>query len=369
MRDFGNRIHLVRRFPELARSETFNEWLVENPSNRWHETAPNSSGELDVVVQSDDGLSVFAARLVRTENKNNEEVNWVHRISSERAFGPSEIQISKAQAMASVTESISTRQDEIIAIRPVIQFQEQSQELGWELETINAGSVKAYSVFSNKDIVSSDVRTFEPPESEDLSVHSMIPRNDWLSSNECHHLNQWRETAEQMTKGANTTADKAKRIWGVVRRKMKYDANIRHIEEFTHSDNLTIAHYGWAGICDEWAVVQITLLRALGIPANLKFLIWNDGSGNVGHACVEWKDSNRWCHMDALWNAFDNRSVYREEGARNVSVMNASYPRDSRSKVPAWGVPDIPGDQKFYPYGDFVISPSYPGNSRPGYST
>jgi hypothetical protein len=48
--------------------------------------------------------------------------------------------------------------------------------------------------------------------------------------------------------------------------------------------------------------------------------------------------------------------------------MDADAPLDSRSTVPAWGIPDPTGDGKLNPYGDFVITPAYPGNQRPGYS-
>lgn len=73
--------------------------------------------------------------------------------------------------------------------------------------------------------------------------------------------------------------------------------------------------------------------------------------------------------MDALWSAFDNPGRYRASGAQGLTVMDADFPADSRSTVPAWGVPDPTGDGKLYPYGDFVINPRYPGNQRPGYSS
>ena len=115
-------------------------------------------------------------------------------------------------------------------------------------------------------------------------------------------------------------------------------------------------------------MIQISMLRAVGIPARLKFLIWQQGGKPVGHACLEYRDGNAWWHMDALWNAFHNAQVYRNSGGTNLTVMDADYPVDSRSTVPAWGIPDPTGDGKLHPYRDFVIYPSYPGNSRSGYS-
>ena len=370
MVSFSNHIHLLIRFPELADSQVFNKWLVQNPSTCWHETKPDADGELNVIVQSDDGKSVFAAQLIREDANNDEESRWGHTVSAECTFELGEIQVSKAKATASVIQQLSwVQSDQIIAIRPVVGFKDNTQELRWEIEIAKDQSVVEHLVFQGKDILSSETRVLGPLGMEAAdSPSSGSPASDWLASNECHHLNQWRKTAQQMASGATTSAEKAKKIWSGVRSRMRYDANIKHISEFTHSDNLTISRYNWAGICDEWAVVQITLLRALGISANLKFLIWNQDVDPVGHACLEWMDGNVWRHMDSLWNAFDDKSVYRNKGAQNVTVMDAFHPRDSRSTTPAWRIPDITGDQKFHPYKDFLISPRYPGGPRPGYS-
>ncbi len=369
MSDLSNLAHLIRRHPEIAKLPEFNDWLQHYSASRWHETAPDDSGTMNVVVQSNDGLAIFAAQVRREIVDAEAEDGIRHDILSHYTFEPKDLTISAAQAAATALRTTNAATRDIIAVRPIVDFKKSPPVLGWEVEVAKGNEAQAFSIFSVGDVIhpkSRDLTTFR---SERRHRRELIPpTSDWLASDDCHHLNQWRATAQQMAAGATTTADKARKIWAGVRAKMTYDANIQHISEFTHSDNLAISNYGWKGICDEWAVVQITLLRALGIPATLKFLIWKNGSQGVGHACLEWQDGSTWRHMDALWNAFDNKSVYRANGATSLTVMDATYPQDSRSTVPAWGVPDPTGDQKFYPYGDFIIAPSYPGNSRPGYS-
>jgi hypothetical protein len=194
------------------------------------------------------------------------------------------------------------------------------------------------------------------------------PSGDYLSSNELHHLSTWRNVAQQMVGSATSPHDRAVAIFFGVKNRMQYDATIININEFVWSDNLVINWNNWRGICDEWAVVQITLLRSLGIPSALKLLTWQYGGVPQAHACLEWSDNGYWRHMDALWDAFDNRARYRESGMMNVTVMDADYPLDSRYNGLAWGVQDFPNDEKLYPYGDFLTNPAYPGNQRLGYS-
>ena len=370
MSNFSNIMHLFGRIEELSNSNFFINWLRDNPSNKWHETEVNNSGEFNVIVQSDNGLSIFAARL-RREQKNDND--WMHSILEQHVFNPNDIKINQVEASALALKTANVQLNNIVAHRPVVNFEKSPPELEWEIEISKDKSIDTFSILPKKEISLVTTRALEIfPKDDSKKIMSASTRNDWLASNECHHLRQWRSIARQMTNGATTTAEKVREIFQGVRQRMRYDSTIRYISEFTHSDNLTISNYRWGGVCDEWAVVQITLLRAVGIPARLKFLIWQTNGETVGHACLEYRDGNSWIHMDALWNALNYKARYRDSGATNVTVMDADYPLDRRSTTPWWDFWSSPkdpdGDQKFDPYKDFIISPSYPGNRRSGYS-
>jgi len=370
MAGFANSVTILGRFPELAHHEDFLRWFRIYGGSIWHETHPDDTGHLTVVVQSTARLSLFAALLRRDEGELDKGVIH-HEVLRTAEIDLTEQELSPTAATYLVRRETGAANSEIHAIRPVVDFSRGEPRLSWEIEVKQNESLRSFIVQSPSDLTSSGGREIDKGEVVRLlrpMIDLIPPMSDWLTENECHHLSQWRSTAQQWAQGGNTLGDKAFRIWLRTRQVMAYDLNITHISEFTWSDTLTINQNGWRGICDEWAVIQITMLRAIGIQAGLKFLIWQQGSESVGHACVEWNDNGTWRHMDALWSAFDNRAVYRQNGAQNVTVMDANYPLDSRYNGSAWGVPDTPGDQRFYPYGDFLISPSYPGNARPGYS-
>jgi hypothetical protein len=368
MPDFASSVHLLGRYPELARSEGFLRWFRLNDGNVWHETHADEQGYLTVIVQSSSRLLVFAALLRRNEPDQNGTIE--HEVVRTAEFDVSE-NLARSAAVGAVRRETGASTADVQAVRPVVNFSSSEPALSWEVELRHDEDIQTFVVRTDSNVEKKEVRTAKKAQAR-KPLRPMIdlipPMSDWLSENECHHLSQWRPTAQQWAQGGSAAADRAFRIWLRTRQTMAYDLNITHISEFTWSDTLTINRNGWRGICDEWAVIQVTMLRAVGIPAVLKFLIWQQGGQGVGHACLEWSDNGVWRHMDALWNAFDNRAIYRQNGAQNVTVMDADFPLDSRYNGSAWGVPDVPGDQMFYPYGDFIISPSYPGSPRPGYS-
>ena len=353
---------LHRRYPEIVASDTFSIWTDDHSFHRWHETAPDDNDNVNVIVQSAGGLSVYAAQLARSSNGDNisHELNRQAMFSSEEVFAP-------LNSIASRISNLGI--SALVAIRPSVDFSVERATLSWELEyTVKTSSGIVLQTHHSGSGQSADVAMPEP----NTAVARPKLANDCLASNECHDLARWRETARRFAKGAVSVEQKARKVFYATRRHMRYDGTIRHIEEFTHSDVLTIEKHKWGGVCDEWAVVQITLLRALGIAATLKLitgLFPDNGTLTPStHACVEWRQGSRWCHMDALWKAFDDRTIYRAQGVTNIKVMDASAPLDRRSSKDAWGVKDVTGDQKFHPYEDFVIAPRYPGRARPGYS-
>jgi hypothetical protein len=114
-------------------------------------------------------------------------------------------------------------------------------------------------------------------------------------------------------------------------------------------------------------VVAVTYLRALGIPARLKLLSWNDHGKADAHEALEYFDGATWRHLDSLWG-FNSPGVYRARGMTDVLVMDADQPADSRFTGDSYGAPDVLDDGKLHPYSDLVLTPEYPGSARPGYS-
>lgn len=360
--NFASTVHLVGRYPELASNDAFVKWTSQHASEKWHE---QQDGDFTtIVLQSKDGLSVFAAQVgARAEPEDEIEVKQTevfNLLETGQLATPSLLNVTKSAKIVDPSK--------IHAIRPIVTFADGGgATLEWEVELSDDNENRTYRVLKDGTLRELPKSNYAPPEI-DHSKKLIRPMADDLASNELHNLSQMRADAHSAIGSATTVAEKARRVFNYVRKNYTYDGNITHISEFTWADILTRNTNNRRGICDEWAVVQISMLRSIGIPARIKFLIWQQGGEGVGHACLEYRNGSTWYHMDALWNALHNKARYRNSGATSVTVMDADSPRDSRSTTPAWGVPDPTGDRKLNPYGDFVINPSYPGNARAGYS-
>ena len=358
--------HVIGRHPVLRDNDAFRKWIAEHNGDIWYEDK-QENGPLKVVMYDSAEKSVFAA-LIELRDQNEALVKVA---TSELDAG-----YDKAYAMKSF-QDVPADAARIISVRPTIKFDGDSDSAEWEVLRMTSPKIESYTIpKEGKPLLKSSRTVGSIPKplngllSSNESDGRVPPAADEMASNELHHLSSFASETATAIGNASTVDDKARRIFNYVRNNMTYDGSIFQIDCFTWSDLLTRDTNGRRGICDEWAVMEITMLRQAGIPARMKFLIWNDSSGTaVGHACVEYKDGPVWYHMDALWNAFKNPGIYRSAaGATNLTVMDADYPVDSRSDVDAWTCPDSRGDQKLHPYQDCVIIPNYPGNSRPGYS-
>jgi hypothetical protein len=349
----------------MGKSPAFQEWSGRFQPEVWHETPASDAGDVGVVVQSRLGIELFAARLRRPE-----PAAWTEGAESQllatAAINTQDVALPRDVALLTARRTVGLDSNEVHAIRPVVDLGSDPPALSWELELATGELLRRFLVSSPNDI--------QQISEAHLSVFQHAagappPVDDSLAENECHHPSEWQALAQQIAGTAATPADKALRVFEHVRGRMRYDATIAGINDFTFSDNLVIRLNGWAGVCDEFAVVTITLLRALGIPAALKILRWTL-SGPMAHACVEWLDGNTWRHMDTSKNVWDRRWHYRTNyGVQaDVRVIDAQEPLDTRSIHPAWGTPDPPGDQRFHPFRDFVLHPDMVGERRAEYS-
>jgi len=367
MSESNSSVHLIGRHPSIVQDPRFQEWFGKYGGNIWHEVPSSDDSTITVVLQSADRLRLFVALVEKSKSE-----PWEGRLADVRTFDLLSAGSLPQIALSQIYGKSGILPDDIFAVRPVVDLRERDPKVSWEIETLQEGNIKKYLVDPSGAVREVNTLALAPLEAGEMSLTIPPASSDWLESNELHHLADYRAIALQWTQGAHNDSEKALRIFNKTRTQMVYDANITHIGEFVWSDRLMITQTGWRGICDEWAVIQITMLRALGIQCVMHFLIWQQGGQGVGHACLEWCDTTggvpRWRHMDALWNAFDYPQVYRQSGAQNVTVMTATFPRDNRYTGSAWGVPDVTGDLKIYPYGDYLINPAYPGDRRAGYS-
>lgn len=331
--DFNYSIHLVGRHPEIVNDHEFQTWNRKHGSQVWHETHPDKNGIYSVIIQSLDRSDIIAFRVMQ-QPEVKEQQDLLSQIIDVKVFDLIQKKASKTYALE--LARLHFAKENVLSVRPVVYWG--NKTLSWEIEVNEGNEIKRFLTDNLKSLTPDD--SFQIAIEEKSSFAKFL-NNDWLEENELHHLNKYYSTALDWANGGNTVSDKAFRIWLKVRQKLAYDANITHIEEFTWADNLVIDTLGYRGICDEWAIIQITMLRALGIPAVMKFMIFNYNGKQAGHACLEWSDNGNWKHMDALWSAFDNRAVYRQNGCSNVTLMDANFPRDNRYNGTAWGVPDL----------------------------
>jgi transglutaminase-like putative cysteine protease len=367
---FASITHLIGRHPELVRQEEFRSWLARYGGDIWHETHPTADDLISVIVQSLDHLHLFAA-LVRREKSflTNGQMPEIIRTAKLDLF---DSKFSAKHALFALIETNGLQDNQVQAIRPVVNFLPPVPEVSWEIEVVNDRHIESYGVDIELQVHLLAERELdflnEFPEIN-MTMDLLVPANDWLEENDLHHPSSMFQEAEAWTHGMPTAMERAKRIWEQVGETYSYDETITNIKIFTFADILVRFQLGRLGVCDEFAVVQVSYLRALRIPSVIKFLNFEFGGRRTAHACVEFlNDDGRWVHMDPLYAAFDQPSVYRKYGAKSVMVMDANFPRDDRSIEPVLGLPDYPRDGKLNPYNDFLLNPTYPGSQRPGYS-
>jgi transglutaminase-like putative cysteine protease len=367
MSGFSSVVHLIGRHPELTSYRPFRVWLATHGGDIWHETHRSEHGLVTVVVQSLDRFHLFAAqtRIAQSENLRGIQANVV--VYAE--FDLFSKVFSRTQAARILLSKIKGSDQIIQAIRPVVDFNVTPADLHWEIEVLEKPFVHVFRLYDPDKIEMLYERRLQPAQLVNTTSGEAVA-NDWLDTNELQHPALFVDEALQWVQGCETVVQKAYRIWRNVNDSYVYDATIKNIEKFTFADILVRDVNGRAGVCDEFAVIQVSYLRALGIPAGIKFLTFRFGGQLTAHACCEFQDeTGRSIHMDALYaDAFDRPSIYRSYTAKDVRVMDADFPCDKRSAEPAYGIPDPPGDLQLNPYTDFILQPEYPGNARSGYS-
>lgn len=341
------------RRPELLREEDVRKWVEDHGVSAWYETPLNDDKLRTVVIQGLDSSQIFAAQVQIDLDSLKASVERLQAINTRGMSN------SRAQAENFLEEA----NKEPLALRPVVTFLANGYQLEFEAESVEADGINRFHVNSDGQLNLLENRPFP----SNVTPAPTAGADD-LASDELHHLALFKEEAEKWTTGLTNDSDKARALVREVYKSYTYDSLIKSIGEFTWSDVLVRDVNKRRGICDEYSVVLISYLRALGIPSRYKLLVWKKGAVQEAHACAEFKDGNVWRHVDATWNEFDNPECYRASSAANVTVMDADHPSDARASAPCWGKVDLPDDAKLNPYDDFILGFPFPGKPVQRYS-
>ena len=360
---FSSWSHLLGRHPSLANDKQFQAWLNRERGDLWHEQLSENRRSIVVVVQNRLCTLLFAARFERPEDIKQPEI-----LKQTAIINLIERKISRGSALEAFVDA-GNRLEDITVLRPAVMLREgKPPDVRWEISAKRVDDQPQDFIFTRDKGL--QVKDEEQPERRDEAGVRATLLMDSLASNELHHLEEFADDVVDAVGGASTRYEKAQRIIDYIRLAYVYDATIVGIDAFTWADTLTRDDNGRRGICDEWAIVQVTMLRQAGIEARYKIIRFRNSLGeDVAHACIEYRDGAKWVHMDALYNEHDLSAAYRlKYGCSEVTVIDADYPDDTRSTSHTHGFADISGDLKLNSYYDFILTPDDQGNERPGYS-
>lgn len=95
-------------------------------------------------------------------------------------------------------------------------------------------------------------------------------------------------------------------------------------KNLTAADLYTLNHVfsdgKYHGVCDEYATLYVSFMRALNVPARYMIISLHEVDGNfTAHAFAEvWVNDPSgseyfWMHADPTWNTYDNPSAYKDD--------------------------------------------------------
>jgi hypothetical protein len=255
----------------------------------------------------------------------------------------------------------------------------EKKQLNWRITPV-APLDKVYDIRQNGAIEEVDVATATLPQAV---IAPTAIRSEALAENDLHHFRSLKTDVENWIRDAGIAKDdirgKAKTILSHVRTLLEPNAALSTVYYFTESDETILAARNpksakSQAMCDEYAVLTVTALRSIDIPARIKYFRWRDASGaDLSHAAVEFEDHGKRISMDSALNLFNEPTAYRRIFKREkVHVIDADLPMDTRSqKGVTFGpieLPDVDGDGILDPYLDFVLQPDIAGEERDCYS-
>ena len=136
---------------------------------------------------------------------------------------------------------------------------------------------------------------------------------------------------EAATAGDNTNSpyDTASKLNGYVHGMMTYTSSDPYL--LYAASDLYIKNHGNQGVCDEFATMDVSFSRSLGIPSRFLGITWVNETGySYGHAILENRIGNAWVHSDPTWNSFNNPQVYKNGNNTHIDLTKYTDADDNR---------------------------------------
>ncbi|MDQ3279780.1 MAG: transglutaminase-like domain-containing protein [Acidobacteriota bacterium] len=256
----------------------------------------------------------------------------------------------------------------IIVTPQLLEADFDQNDFAWRLETVDGTDETFWFGIHGLAAIQKNVTALPEIEHTVAPVVACDTVDDDLGSDELRHAGEAALEAKKWVQGIPED-DIAGRARAVFEHVAALQYNSTGASLFYAIADTAIAAEGM--VCDEYANVAIAHLRALNIPARLKYLLIDfDDDHQGGHACAEFKVGSRWVQMDPCGKSFDQSDIYRNgDNVVRVLVINPRFPDDRRSSslTDALAPDDDDGDGYLAVYDDFCLDAPHEedGFSRP----
>lgn len=343
------RADLIGRHPEIVRSEAFRGWSGAATIGDWYEETIEGR-VTEVTIQDATNTKVFGALVL--------DRGTLAPVLLDTFFRDmSTLPVTRDRAIDILREY--GRRDEIM-VSPRARFH--PPRIEWVLKS----EAKTFVVQGTGKILQlppvSSIEPFQTAPPDPVA-------DDSLAENDLHHFSLIKTQAERWIAGVkkHDVVTKAEKIQEAVR-EFIYVSSDDTSKNYSLADQKIVI---WAdqkllkvkgtpkGMCDEYAIVAVSALRAVGIRARIRYLEWTGDDGKrAAHACVEFESGKaKWMHMDPTYRGvFNEPGFYRNElKVTDIEVLNADFPEDDRSQA------DPDNDDVLHQYDDFVITTTEQG--------
>lgn len=334
--------------PTVFNSEAYRLWAETHKFGGWRETG--GEGAREVIIQEKGGYALHTASIVRSG------ATWIWTGSAD--FDSKEVLKSRDNALLKARE-VTKLPFESLVVQPYVVSVNAADgprfSLGWEVSG-------RFSRLAPHLIIdeAGGVINVQPSNPNVDGGGCGAAFDDELSEDVLHHLSIFRAAALAAAGNAINTDDVARAVAQMLSLNMQPNSGGGRQEQTWPDTAIVNAKGVMEGVCDEYAVMAVTFLRALGIRASLKFATITRNNESFSHAFVEYRSTNGLAkHLDAMFGVVDDKARYRSSGER-VTVCDADRPDDARHS----SVLD-PIDGFLDPNTDFCLTGF---SARPGYS-